>query len=217
VADVLGTGSEILLLLCLLVTPLSLLTRQRWFIPMRRWYGVMLALSAATDATIASITTSFSGGVLGRIAGHSFLLTGLVMVALLLPLAVIANAYAQRVLGRYWKILQRATYVIWGLLWVHLALLEGLGFEHADSGKGDGLGLFHQRMYQLSAVSLFLLAPRIPPVRRWITGRQNAGKAWQAWLALSPLIALALVGYAFIEHEFFFKGYDLFRQVPSNN
>lgn len=216
-ADVLGTGSEILLLFCLLVTPLALLTRQRWFVPMRRWYGVMLAFSAVTDAVIASITTEFAGGPLGRIAGHSFLLAGLVMVMLLIPLAVIANTYSQRLLGKYWKVAQRATYVIWALLWAHLALLEGLGFEHSNGGKGDGLGVFHQRMYQFTAVSVLLLTLRLPPVRRWVTRRQDAGRSWQVWLALAPLIILALTGWAFIEHEFFFKGIDLFKLAPSND
>src|SRR5216683_380382 len=47
-ADVLGTGSMLLLMLTLLITPLSTLTRQRWFIPLRRWYGVMMAITAFT-------------------------------------------------------------------------------------------------------------------------------------------------------------------------
>ena len=43
VDDTLGTGAEICLFLCLLVTPMVTLTGQRWFVPLRRWYGIMMA------------------------------------------------------------------------------------------------------------------------------------------------------------------------------
>ena len=112
-ADVLGTGGELLLLLTLLITPLITVTRQRWIAPLRRWYGIMFAATAIADGIIASITTKFAGGVLGRVAGHSFLLSGLVMVGLVIPIVVTANNPAQRWLGRYWKPLQRMTYAIW--------------------------------------------------------------------------------------------------------
>src|SRR5689334_24517838 len=52
---------------------------------------------------------------------------GLMMVALLAPLLLISNRWSQRKLGKYWKPLQKLTYVIWGLLFLHLALLEGFG------------------------------------------------------------------------------------------
>ena len=45
-ADVLGTGSMLLLMLTLLITPLVTLTRQRWFVPLRRWYGIMRLIQA---------------------------------------------------------------------------------------------------------------------------------------------------------------------------
>ena len=67
-ADVLGTGSMMLLMLTLLISPLSTITRQRWFVPLRRWYGVMFAITAFIDATAAAITTNFAGGVFGRLA-----------------------------------------------------------------------------------------------------------------------------------------------------
>src|SRR5690349_9783278 len=108
-ADVLGSGSEILLLTTLLVTPMVTLTRQRWFVPLRRFYGIMFAVTAFTDATTASITTNFAGGVFGRLAGHSFLLVGFIMIMLLIPLFLTANNRAQKRLGRYWKPLHRLT------------------------------------------------------------------------------------------------------------
>ena len=50
VDDTLGTGAELCLFLCLLVTPMVTLTGQRWFVPLRRWYGIMMAPAAFGDA-----------------------------------------------------------------------------------------------------------------------------------------------------------------------
>ena len=227
VADTLGTGSEINLLLCLLVTPMVTLTTWRWIIPLRRWYGIVFAITALTDAITASITTAFAGGVVGRVAGHTFLLIGLVMAITALPLLITANRPAQKWLGRYWKPLQRLTYLIWALLFVHLALLEGLGFQHGLNGSGDGVvvhghvvpdgdPVFHQRLYQLSACSLFLLVLRLPPVKRWIMAKQKAHENWKVWLAILPLAALFIVGFSFIVNEEIFKGVDSFNLTPSS-
>ncbi len=125
-ADVLGTGSMALLILTLTITPLVTVTGQHWFVPLRKWYGIVLGCTATTDAVLASITTSFAGGVIGRLTGHTFLLAGFVMVAILFPLLLISSNRAQRSLGKYWKPLQKLTYAVWGLLLVHLALLGGL-------------------------------------------------------------------------------------------
>src|SRR3984885_6162736 len=50
VDDTLGTGAEICLFLCLLVTPMVTLTGQHWFVPLRRWYGIMMAACSVGDA-----------------------------------------------------------------------------------------------------------------------------------------------------------------------
>lgn len=210
-ADVLGTSSEINLIITLLITPMITLTGQHWFQPLRRWYGVMFGLMALTDATNAAISTSFAGGVFGRLAGHSFLLVGLFMVCLLIPLIATGNSWAQRKLGRYWKPLQKLTYVIWGLLWLHLALLEGLGFQTGTNGSGncppcDGIPIMHQRLYQLTEVSLFLLVLRLPPVKRWIAAQQKAGQQWLVYVAIAPLFLLFMLGFTFIVNEEIFKG-----------
>lgn len=202
-ADVLGTGGEICLFLTLLVTPVITVTRQRWIAPLRRWYGIMFAITAITDATIASITTAFAGGVFGRLAGHSFLLIGFTMVMLTVPLLVTANTPAQRWLGRYWKQLQRLTYVVWGLLIVHLALLEGLG---PDASQGDGDPIFHQKFYQALACSIPLLVLRLPPVTRWISRQQKEGHQRRVYLTVLPLAALFVLGFLFIWNEEIFKG-----------
>src|ERR1700691_4790982 len=170
VDDTLGTGAEICLFLCLLVTPMVTLTGQRWFVQLRRWYGIMMAFTAFGDAIAASITDTFAGGVFGRLAGHVFELMGFIMVMLVIPLVLTGNPWAQRKLGKYWKRLHRLIYVIWVFLAAHLILLEGFGFERGSNGSGfagDGDPIFHQRFYQYSACSLFLLTLRLPPVKRW--------------------------------------------------
>lgn len=220
-ADVLGTSSEINLMITLLITPMVTVTGQRWFVPLRRWYGVMFGLTAVTDATTAAITTDFAGGVFGRLAGHSFLVVGLTMACLLVPLIATGNSWAQRKLGRYWKPLHKLTYVIWGLLWLHLALLEGLGFQTGTNGSGncppcDGDPIMHQRMYQLTEMSLLLLVLRLPPVKRWIAEKQKAGEQWLVYTAVLPLFLLFMVGFTYIVNEEIFKGTFAIRGLQTN-
>jgi methionine sulfoxide reductase heme-binding subunit len=219
-ADVLGSGSEILLLTTLLVTPIVTLTRQRWFVPLRRFYGIMFAITAFTDATTASVTTGFAGGVFGRLAGHSFLLVGFIMVMLLIPLFLSANNKAQKRLGRYWKPLHRLTYVIWGLLVLHLTLLAGFGIQNGTNGSGsgvDGMPVFHQRLYQILSCSLFLFVLRLPPVKRWVAEKQKEGRQAIVFFAFAPLILLFLLGFAFIVHEELLRGIEMFQLRPPSD
>jgi methionine sulfoxide reductase heme-binding subunit len=218
VDDTLGTGAELCLFLCLLVTPLVTLTGQRWFVGLRRWYGIMMACCAIGDAIAAGLTDNFGFGFFGVVAGHVFELMGFIMVLLVIPLLITGNPWAQRKLGRYWKTLHRLTYVIWGLLFFHLSLLEGFGFERGNNGSGfagDGDPIFHQRLYQYGAASLFLLVLRLPPVKRWIAARQREGRNWLIWLTVLPLFALFVFAMTFIINEEIFKGINSFRETPS--
>jgi DMSO/TMAO reductase YedYZ heme-binding membrane subunit len=226
VADVLGSGGEALLLLTLLISPLRAVTRQRWFVPLRKWYGIMFAVTIITDGIVASITTGFAGGSAGRVAGHSFLLAGFTMVLLSIPLLAISNNLSMRWLGRYWKPIQKyGTFAIWGLVFVHLALLEGFGYQAGANGSGDcspsgevcdGDPVPHQRLYQFAACSLFLVVLRLPAVRRWIGAKQKAGQSWQVYGAVLPLAILFVVGFAMIVNEEIFKGAGAFTLHPSD-
>jgi methionine sulfoxide reductase heme-binding subunit len=218
VDDTLGTGAELCLFMSLLVTPLIMLTKQHWFFGLRRWYGIMMACCAIGDAIGAGITDTFAGGVLGRLAGHTFTLVGFIMVMLVIPLLLTGNPWAQRKLGRYWKRLHRLIYVIWGLLACHLMFLEGFGVQSGVNGSGfagDGDPVFHQRFYQYSACSLFLLTLRLPPVTRWIAARQKEGRNWLVWVTIAPIFALFIFGFIFILNEEIFKGVDSFTEHPS--
>ncbi len=214
-ADVLGTGGEICFFIAVSITPLITLTGQRWIAPLRRWYGIMFAVIGIADATTAAITTDFAGGVFGRLAGHSFLLAGFLIILLALPLLATANTPAQRKLGRYWKRLQRMTYVIWGLVVIHLLLLDGFGTFGAADGDGDPI--FHQRFYQAVAISIPLVMLRLPPVRRWVTEQRAAGRQRLVWLTVLPLAVLFVLGFTYIINEEIFTGTMCFTLRPPAN
>jgi len=217
--DIGGTGSMLLLLATLSITPLVTLTRSHWFVPLRRWFGIVLAVTATTDAIVGGLTSSFAGGFIGHLTGHAFLLVGLVMVMIMTPLAFMSNNRAQRALGKYWKPLQRLTYVVWALLFIHLALLEGFGFQNGTNGPSshfDHNPVMHQRLYQLAACSLPLLLLRMPPVKRWVACKQNQGKQRVVYLAFASLAALFIFSYSFIINELMFKGISAFREQPVN-
>jgi DMSO/TMAO reductase YedYZ heme-binding membrane subunit len=218
-ADVLGTGSMSLLILTLTVTPMVTVTGQHWFVPLRKWYGVMIAVTATTDATLALFTGLFAGGTFGQVTAHTFLVAGFAMVLILLPLALISNNRAQRWLGRYWKKFQKLTYAVWFLLFVHLTLLEGLDFQHGTNGpsaSADGNPVLHQRVYQLAACSLPLLVLRLPPVKRWVDTQQKEDRQWLVNLAVIPMAALYVLFFSFIVNEEIFKGVSAFRLQPVN-
>ena len=214
-ADVLGTGGEAAFLIAVSITPLITLTGARWYAPLRRWYGIFFALIGISDGTTAAITTSFSGGVFGRLAGHTFLVTGFLIVLIAVPILLTANTPAQRKLGTYWKKLQKLTYLIWGMVVLHLALLDG--FHPFDGPQGDGDPVFHQRFYQILAISLPLVLLRLPPVKSWITDKRAAGQQWKVWLALAPFAALYLIGFVFIINEEIFTGTKVITMHPLAN
>ena len=211
-ADVLGTGGVFCLYVALSITPLITLTGAQWIAPLRRWYGIWFAVIGLADTTTAAITTNFAGGVFGRLAGHTFLLTGFFIITLALPVLATANTPAQRKLGKYWKKLQRMTYVIWFFAVVHLLLLDG--FTPFGAADGDGMPIFHQRFYQALAVSIPLIVLRLPPVRRWITEQRAEGRQWLVWLAVAPLAVFYITAMAFIVNEEIFQGTGAFTLHP---
>jgi DMSO/TMAO reductase YedYZ heme-binding membrane subunit len=214
-ADVLGTGGEYCFLLAVSITPLITLTGQRWFAPLRRWYGIMFAVIGIADSLTASITGKFSGGPIGRVAGHSFLLAGFFVILLALPVLATANTPMQRALGKYWKQVQRLTYLIWAMIVIHLALLDG--FTPFDGPQGDGDPVFHQRLYQIVAISLPLVILRLSPVKRWITEQRAAGQQWKVWAAFLPLATLYLLAFAFLINEEIFTGIKIITMTPPGN
>ena len=200
-ADILGTSSLLLMVLMLAVTPVHTMTGWTWHLPLRRDYGVAMFVTAALDLILAALTTgdTFSGGVLGRIGGRTFLVVGTLAVFLLIPLAVTANRRAHRWLGSYWKRLHRLIYVIWAIVLLHLLLLFGFG------------GIFVQAL----VVSAPLVLLRLPPVRRWwsTARRKHQHRILRGVLALA-LVATFVAGLRPIIAELSFKGRAAFVQQP---
>jgi DMSO/TMAO reductase YedYZ heme-binding membrane subunit len=211
-ADVLGTGGEICFFIAVSITPLITVTGARWFTPLRRWYGIMFAVIGIADAATAAITTDFAGGIFGRLAGHTFLVTGLLIVLLALPVLATANTPSQRRLGKYWKKVQRMTYAIWALIVLHLLLLDA--FRPFGGPQGDGDPVFHQRFYQAVAISLPLVILRIPPVRNWVTSNRASGQKWKVWLLVAAIAVPYVIGFIFIFNEEIFTGMKVLTMHP---
>jgi DMSO/TMAO reductase YedYZ heme-binding membrane subunit len=214
-ADILGTGGEIAFFLAVSITPLITVTGARWFAPLRRWYGIMFALIGISDATTAAISTDFAGGVFGRLAGHTFLVTGLFIVLMAIPVLATANTPAQRRLGKHWKSIQRVTYALWALIVIHLLLLDG--FKPFGASEGDGDPVFHQRFYQAVAISLPLVILRLPPVKRWCISKRADGQQWKVWLLVAVIGVPYVVGMIYIINEEIFTGMMCLTMHPPAN
>ena len=204
VADVLGTSIFVIFIMMLAVTPVQTMTGWRWHVVLRRDYGVAMFVVAATDLTIAAITTgdTFPGGFFSRVGGHTFLFAGTLSTLLALPLAVTANRRARRWLGRYWKWLHRLTYVLWVSILIHLLLLFGLRALFLDA----------------ALVSLPLAVLRLPALRRWWESSRRAKTHFVArWIAAVALVSVFVAGYAPFARELAKKGVPAFTQRPSND
>jgi hypothetical protein len=98
---------------------------------------------------------------------------------------------------------------------LHLALLDGL--RPFDGPQGDGDPVFHQRFYQIVAISLPLVILRLPPVKRWIADKRAAGEQWKVWAAVAPMAVLYLTAFAFIINEEIFTGMQVITMHPPSN
>lgn len=185
--DVLGLGSALLLFAALSVTPLRTLTKKQWFVPLRRWYGVMFAVTALVGGTIDSIAP---GGPVTGLVSKAALLTGTLMTLILVPLLVMGiwNKWSMKQLGKYWKSIQKyGTYTVWGLLGFHMLLLG-------------------QEVAEFLACSFAMLILRVPLVRQDIREQQSRKRMWEVALVLWVPVTAFLAGYAFFAVALFGKG-----------
>jgi len=171
-AAVLGTAGEFCFFIALSITPLITLTGAQWIAPLRRWYGIWFAVIGLADTTTAAITTAFAGGVFGRLTGHTFLLTGFFIITLALPVLATANTPSQRKLGKYWKKLQRMTYVIWFFAVVHLLLLDGI----KPFGAADGDGIPVPAFWRMRPIPCFSESLSGARGTKWEWARQWIGQ-----------------------------------------
>jgi hypothetical protein len=99
------------------------------------------------------------------------------VVLIAVPLPATANTPAQRLLGRWWKRLQRVTYVVWGMIVLHLLLLDRLTPFGGDAGDGDPV--FHQ-------LAGFAMTPADHGVSSGVSACRVAGPANLWWTRLDP-------------------------------
>jgi DMSO/TMAO reductase YedYZ heme-binding membrane subunit len=209
--DVLGTGGALLLFATLAITPAVTITGRRWFAPLRRWYGILFAADVILDAVLAVNDPTFGRSPQQDLTGHTFLLAGLIMVLISVPLLATAWRPAMRGLGRWWKPVQKTgTYAIWVILAGHLMLLEGFGVSHRDAIGPDHapFDFFHQRFYEYLACTIPLIVFRLPAVRRSQRARD---------LLTVPCLILFTAGYLFLVNELLYKGIAAFRLNPVND
>jgi hypothetical protein len=91
-------------------------------------------------------------------------------------------------------------------------LLAGFGFQNGTNGPGsgvDGTPIFHQRVYQILACSLFPFVLRLPPVKRWVSEKQKEGRGIVVFWAVLPMVLLFFIGFAFIVSEEIVKGISI--------
>ena len=200
-ADVLGTSSFLLFVMMLTVTPLHVVTGWRWHLILRRDFGIAMALTAITDLTLAATTTgdTFHGGFLSRLYGHTFLAAGTLATLLLIPLVITANARAQSWLGKHWRWVHRLTYVVWGLIMLHLLLLFG----------------FHGFFLRALALSFPLALLRVPAIRRWWQqSRQSHTHRMRRAVAALALLGIFAAGFTPFITELAHKGPAALTQHP---
>ncbi|MCG7601312.1 protein-methionine-sulfoxide reductase heme-binding subunit MsrQ [Halomonas sp. McH1-25] len=149
----LGQGALILLLCTLSLTPLTRLTRWKGFSVIRRqlglWtfgYGVLHLLCYLLF--ILGLNWTALGEDLQK---RPYIIVGALALLILLALAVTSNRYAMRKLGKRWKPLHKAVYLV-----LALVLLHFLWIVRAD--------LTEWSVYAAVALALMLL--RIPTVAR---------------------------------------------------
>jgi methionine sulfoxide reductase heme-binding subunit len=202
-ADVLGMSALLFMFVSLTVTPLHTVTGWKWHRSLRRDYGLGMFAVALTDFVCAATVTGdqFQGGLVNRIAGHTFLLAGTLSTFLLVPLALTASRRAQRWLGPHWKWLHRLIYVIWALVLLHLAFLFAFRTLFIDS----------------LLVSAPLAVLRLPALRdRWVAARKARSHRAVRWTSGLVMLGVYGVGFTLLTRELVNVGLLALQQNPSS-
>jgi sulfoxide reductase heme-binding subunit YedZ len=157
-----GTWALVFLCITLAMTPLRLLTNQLIWIRLRRMFGLFCFFYACLHFSIWLWLDldwnllEMSKDVLKR----PFITMGFLSFVLLVPLALSANRWAQKKLGRRWAELHRMVYVI--------AIAVILHYWWHKAGKND---LDTVSIYAI--VIVFLLSFRIPFIRKRLSLKLN--------------------------------------------
>lgn len=174
---VLGYDAILCLVACLAVTPFITVAGAR-ITRLRLIYGLwMCAIGAAAAAVHLSLPRT---AMAWAVAGTAVNFTGLLIVALLIPMAASSGSRAQKLLGREWKRWQRPLiWAVWAAVALHLAVLRGW-----------------LPLAAYAAATLPLIALRIPRLRRavktWRSGGYSTGGLWIAMTGCAYIFAAGL-------------------------
>jgi len=122
-----GEMSARLLIITMLASPLALAFRgwrgPAWLKRNRRYLGVASFGYAALHTLFYLIETGTLSQILGQVPQVE-IWSGWIAFAIFVPLALTSMDAAQRIMGRHWKTLQRATYPAAAATLLHWAALE---------------------------------------------------------------------------------------------
>lgn len=109
-----GTWALSFLLITLAVTPLRRLTGAGWLVALRRMLGLYAFFYALLHvASYIWLDQWFDWAAIGKdIVKHPFILAGLTSFLLLIPLAATSTNAMVRRLGKRWKTLHQAVYIL---------------------------------------------------------------------------------------------------------
>ena len=151
----------------LAVTPLYTLTGIRDLPNRRRAVGLYAFMYTCLHLLVFfGLDYAFNlAQIWSLIIGKVYLLVGVVAVLLLIPLAVTSFDYFIRKMGKNWKRLHWLVYPAVVVSILHYSLAQ----------KGDLFTLQGNilRPFLWLLLTIFLLAFRLPPVRRWVSGTRR--------------------------------------------
>lgn len=156
-----GEWSLRFLLLSLAVTPLRQLAKKSVILRYRRMLGLYTWFYASLH--LMSVLTYLLGWswviFVEEFSERPYMALGIIAWALMVPLGLTSNRWAQRKLGKRWKVLHRLVYVVGVLACAHFVWLVRSDF-------GEAL------VYSL--ILLFLLSFRVIGTYRHITMRKRS-------------------------------------------
>lgn len=129
-------GQTAIILYAITLIP-GIITRLQWFptvtqpissliLPFRRHFGILMFLTSFLHLSFTTTLPYFAAhdfsppGILPELALFQWM--GLIGWLALLPLWLTSNDYAQKGLGKFWKILHRLTYVALFFIFLHVAM-----------------------------------------------------------------------------------------------
>jgi len=129
-----GEWAARLLIVTMMATPLMLLFKgwrgPRWLRKNRRYLGVAAFGYAALHTVFHLIDKGSMTRVLGELE-RTYIWAGWIAFLIFVPLAVTSMDYAQRLMGKHWKTLQRTTYGAAVFTLLHWAALHDWGHPGA--------------------------------------------------------------------------------------